>query len=80
LTENIVQAASRDILAYMVGQLVARGLDIRLHIHDEIVCLADEAAAEETQRTMLSIMSSAPAWMTNLPVAAESEITKLYKK
>lgn len=80
LTENIVQAASRDILAYMAGQLAARGLDIRLHIHDEIVCLADESAAEETQRTMLSVMSSAPAWMGNLPVAAESEITKLYKK
>ncbi len=80
ITENLVQAASRDILAYMVGQLVARGLDIRLHIHDEIVCLASEEEAPRIRTIMEEVMSTPPPWIADLPVATESEITKRYKK
>lgn len=80
ITENLVQAASRDIIAYMVSELAARGLDIRLHIHDEIVCLADDTDTLRVQAVMEEVMSTPPPWIPNLPVATESEITKRYKK
>ena len=42
LTENAGQAISRDLLAHGMRLAHARGLDIRLHVHDQIIALVSE--------------------------------------
>ncbi len=68
LTENIVQAVSRDILAYAMLNLDAAGYPIVLHVHDEIVAevLKDFGSIEEFER----IMSIMPTWAKGWPVRA----------
>ena len=38
LTENIVQAISRDLLVYSMFTVERAGYPVVMHIHDEIVC------------------------------------------
>lgn len=80
IAHNCVQAASRDILAYYVRKLADRGFDVRLHVHDEVVLLCDESEAQDVLKETISIMSTPPEWIPDLPVAAEGEISNIYKK
>jgi hypothetical protein len=80
LTENLVQAAARDILAHYIRLLTERGFDIRMHVHDEVIILCDEAEAPGVLDETLKIMSVPPEWIADLPIAAEGGITKFYKK
>ena len=80
LTENLVQAASRDILAHYIRVLDDRGMDIRLHVHDEVVIMCDEAEAKDVLREVVEVMSTPPEWIADLPIAAEGEISTIYKK
>jgi DNA polymerase len=66
LTENVVQAIARDILANSLINLDAAGFNIVLHVHDEIV-------AEIPRRTCSveyfeKIMSVLPHWCKDWPV------------
>lgn len=80
IAHNCVQAASRDILAYYIRKLADRGFDVRLHVHDEVVLLCDEADAQDVLKETITIMSTPPEWIPDLPVAAEGEISNIYKK
>lgn len=68
LTENVVQAVARDILAYAMIQLTKAGYPIVLHVHDEIVAeiLKTYGSIEEFER----IMSTMPWWCVGWPVKA----------
>lgn len=68
LTENVVQAVSRDILAHSMTQLDAAGYPIVLHVHDEIVAEVPKGcgSVEEFER----IMGRMPAWAEGWPVRA----------
>jgi DNA polymerase len=68
LVENIVQAISRDILAYAMLNLNAAGYPIVLHVHDEIVAEVSKefGSIEEFEQ----IMSTLPKWCENWPVKA----------
>lgn len=79
LTENIVQAIARDLLAYSMVKIDKLGLKIVMHVHDEIVC---EAPAEyaETEVLMCDIMGKGPDWAEGLPLTADGYITNYYKK
>lgn len=68
LTENVVQATARDILAYAIVNLEKRGYPVVLHVHDEIVCeiLENWGSIEEFE----SIMNTMPDWATNWPIKA----------
>ena len=46
VASNCVQATARDVLGHYIFVLAQEGLDIRLHVHDEIVIMCDEADAQ----------------------------------
>ena len=82
LTENIVQALSRDILAEAIflSESMGRhiGLRIGLHCHDEIIGVVREEYAKETLQIQLKALSTSPNWAPKLPLDAEGEICERY--
>lgn len=76
LTENIVQAIARDVLADAMANLDMLGYKIVMHIHDEIVIEADEGNIEE----VIEVMSFTPSWAPGLPVSADGWVGERYKK
>ena len=80
LTENVVQAIARDLLAHGMTLADDSGLDVRLHIHDQIVTLCDEATAEDDLKTLQDCMSVTPDWAPGLPLAADGFLSRVFKK
>lgn len=68
LTENVVQAAARDLLACAIVRLEGAGYPVVLHIHDEICCEipCDFGSIEEFEH----IMGALPAWARDWPLNA----------
>jgi DNA polymerase len=80
LTENVIQALARDVFADCLLRLDEAGIEVILHAHDEAVCLVDTDKAEEKLKQITEIMSTAPAWMKELPQAAEGKTCERYTK
>jgi DNA polymerase len=72
--ENITQAVAADILRHALRQLP----DVVLHVHDEIITETDQP--EDVLEQMQRVMSTPPAWATDLPLAAEAQIMDRYGK
>jgi DNA polymerase len=73
--ENIVQATSRDILAFaMQGQ---RCCDIVMHVHDEIVIEADPRMST---KVLCEQMTRTPPWAEGLLLRADGYECPFYKK
>lgn len=80
LTENVVQAIARDLLANAMLQLDKAGYNITMHIHDEVIAEVEDTTAKEAYAKMIEIMSIAPIWAIDLPLNADGYLTKFYKK
>jgi len=80
ITENLIQALCRDLLAGWIRECEGEWLKVVHHCHDEIVTIASETKAEEVFGTMMEIMSNGPEWAKGFPFAAEGEISEYYKK
>ncbi len=80
LTENIVQAISRDLLVYSMQNLEKAGFSIVMHVHDEAVAECFDQVADESLKRMCDIMGRAPKWAKDLPLNAEGFVSKFYKK
>lgn len=82
LTENLVQATARDLLADAIVQATRAGLNPVMTCHDEIVCEVPERCAEDDLRTLEMIMSEdcAPAWARGCPITCEGYVAKRYRK
>jgi len=78
ITENIVQAVARDLLAYWILEMDKAGLNIVLHSHDEIICMFIKK--DPFLQVMLNIMRHGPDWATGLPLDAEGVLTDVYTK
>ena len=76
LTENIVQAISRDCLANAMMKLNAAGFEIVMHVHDEVVAEVEGDLLDE----MLDIMREPIPWAPGLPLEAAGFITDFYMK
>lgn len=79
ITENIVQAISRDIFKY--GQKLAdrEGYKTILVVHDELVCEVPDTE-EYTVGGLEACMSTQPPWAKSLPLAAKGFETYRYHK
>lgn len=81
LTENVVQAISRDLLANAIFKVFDMGYNIVLHVHDEIAAEIPKDGNEElTLNAMIDAMCDAPSWAANIPLRAAGYITDYYKK
>ena len=81
LTENIIQAISRDLLANAIFKVFDLGYNIVLHVHDEIAAEIPKDGNEETVlQQMIDAMCTAPEWAANIPLRAAGYITDYYKK
>lgn len=78
LTENVVQAVSRDILAHAIVNLERRRYPVVMHVHDEIVSEIPEdfGSLEEFE----TIMSTLPAWCSDWPIRTSGWRGKRYAK
>lgn len=81
LTENVVQAIARDLLAYAMLQLDKAGFKITMHVHDEVIAEIDKDGTEKAvYDKMVKIMSTPPEWAKDLPLNADGYLTDFYKK
>ena len=90
--ENLDQAIARDCLAHALFRLKRRNVeiiatrsnqpvvDVRMHVHDEIIALAREDDAERVGQVLSEAMSESPEWAPGLPLKAVAEISKVFVK
>lgn len=76
LTENIVQAVSRDILAESLITCEESGHPVVVHVHDEIVTETEK----DTHKQLIKIFATAPKWADGLPLKAEGFSSTFYRK
>lgn len=80
LTENADQAISRDLLAHSMMLGNKRGLDLRIHVHDQVVALVLAEKASNALDILGECMSEPPPWGQDIPLGSAGMITKVWKK
>ena len=78
LTENVVQATARDMMATAMMALEIKGYHVILSVHDEIICEVPEDFGSLDE--MIDIMTRVPAWAEGCPINAEGKEGKRYRK
>lgn len=78
--ENIVQAASCDLLIDAMFRVEAAGFPVILTVHDEIVSEPDEYRTDLNDDVFAALMSVKPAWADGLPVSVSAWEDKRYVK
>lgn len=78
ITENVVQALARDIMAYGKLLLEDYGFQTILSVHDEVINEVDEDFDDLDK--IHTLMCTNPPWATGLPLAAEGVFSKRYYK
>ena len=78
LTENIVQATARDLLAEAMLRLRDAGLEIVMHVHDEAVL--EVPIGHSSVEEVCALMAEAPAWADGLPLRADGYECRFYQK
>lgn len=79
LTENIVQALCRDILAWSMPGVEAAGYEIVLSVHDELITEVPDTD-DYTIEELCALMCDLPIWAKGFPLAAEGDIMYRYRK
>jgi len=78
LTENIVQAISRDCMAESMLRVEAGGFTVLLTIHDEI--LSECKKGTKTKAEFEALMSERPTWGLDIPLKVGAWSGLRYKK
>jgi DNA polymerase len=78
LTENVVQAMARDLIADAALRLNEEGYRPLLTAHDEVICEVPEGHG--SLRGLLDIMTVVPDWAEGLPIAADGWKGQRYRK
>lgn len=80
ITENVVQAIARDLLADAMRRISQEGFEIVVHVHDEIVCELPLHIAEAKLKEMGEVMCVPEIWSKGIPLRCDGELTPFYKK
>lgn len=80
LVENICQAVARDILCEGLLEADARGFNIVMHCHDEIVAEESQGCGEQQIAELEHSMALVPEWAPGLMLAAKGFSSPFYKK
>jgi len=80
LSENIIQAIARDLLADGMRRLDAAGFDIVLHVHDEVGADIPNESTDFVIGEMCRVLGEPVQWAKGLGTPAEGFTTKYYKK
>jgi DNA polymerase len=78
LTENIVQAISRDILWDAIERLEKQGHHTALHVHDELIIVTPKGTGEKVLKLAEKALSTNPTWALECPLAAEGVVSERY--
>jgi len=78
LTENVVQATARDLMATAMMALELKGYNVILSVHDEIISEVPDNFGSLDE--MIDIMTRVPAWAEGCPINAEGKEGKRYRK
>lgn len=80
LTENVVQAISRDILSEALLWLENRGWHISLHVHDELVINCPKDYVPKCKTDVLFALRMRPSWAPTCPLDAKLVVADRYQK
>lgn len=80
LTENIVQAVARDILAVGMERAHDDGFKIILHVHDELVAEVEKGSNYHTKSRLEQLMSDDIPWCPGMPLRAAGWCEPYYRK
>ena len=57
-----------------------RGLDIRLHVHDQIIGLSPESEANEQLEILKECMETPPQWAPDIPLGSAGFTSPVFMK
>lgn len=82
LTENVVQALARRVIAEHMLSISARIPKARIALctHDEVLLVVPKARAAANLKVVKQIMTTPPAWAPDLPLAVDAHISERYDK
>lgn len=80
LIENLTQACARDVLAHSMPEIEKAGFEIIFHVHDEIVAEVDDGDERLTSDYLVELMTDGHLWTKGLPLDAEGETMRRYRK
>lgn len=80
LTENLIQATCRELLARAMVLAEQVGLRPVLSVHDELVCEVPEAEADDALALLEDVMCDLPDWAAGFPIGAEGFVARRYRK
>lgn len=75
--ENVVQGIARDVMKEAQMRTGALGFETLFSVHDEVVSEHDRG---DRYDEYLSAMEQPPAWGLDLPIRAEGEVCKRFRK
>lgn len=78
LTENLIQAIARDVIADIITRLYDRGYLTTMHVHDEVVVEALKGTV--TEKEVVELMREPISWAPGLPLNAAAFKTEYYMK
>jgi DNA polymerase family A len=79
LTENVVQAMARDVMAAAMLRLEAAGYPAVMTVHDEVMCEVP-IDSTGTLQEFLKLMQVRPRWAEDLPIAVDGWCGGRYRK
>ena len=79
LVENIVQSIARDCLEVTMKKVAAKGYQIVMHVHDEIIVDVPKDDTDALE-TINGIMAEPIDWAPGLPLKGDGYETAFYRK
>lgn len=79
IVENVIQAASRDVLAEAILYIEDHGFRVGHHVHDSIVVSVPIAQQTLAYMCVSEALTQAPAWAPTWPMGVEATIGSRYE-